>query len=341
MNDKITNLLNQYEMEVNRTFKGRGTIICDTDKGVRVLREYKGNTSRLVLLSELQNQICEVVKTDKIVKSKEDELFVSDVDGTKYILKEQIDGRECSYKSEDDVTEAFRTMALIHKNMVFLQPESEQIKAENEEIMTQIPVHHYSEDMIKHTNECRHVKNYLKKLSTKNHFERALMSEYQYYYEKAIEITKIAQNESKEEYEAQVRKNGTYCHGDYQYHNVLFLSEGADIKQKMGIINLEHFMHDLGVKDFYLLFRKISEKSDWSLSLADKMINAYQSIRTFNETEWTALKLMLMYPEKFWKIVNFYYNSRKSWIPGRNQEKLEKLVSQEKSKEKTINRLFL
>lgn len=36
MNDKAVNVLEQYDMTVNRTFKGRGTIICDTDQGMRV-----------------------------------------------------------------------------------------------------------------------------------------------------------------------------------------------------------------------------------------------------------------------------------------------------------------
>ena len=38
----MVNVLEQYDMEVLRTFKGRGTIICDTNKGNRVLKEYKG-----------------------------------------------------------------------------------------------------------------------------------------------------------------------------------------------------------------------------------------------------------------------------------------------------------
>ena len=39
----------------------------------------------------------------------------------------------------------------------------------------------------------------------------------------------------------------------------------------------------------------------------------------------TELYYRLAYPEKFWKIVNFYYNSRKVWIPEKNSEKLRVL----------------
>jgi spore coat protein I len=49
---------------------------------------------------------------------------------------------------------------------------------------------------------------------------------------------------------------------------------------------------------------------------------------------------MLEYPEKFWKIIDHYYNSKKSLMSDRNSDKLEKLIKQEKNKEKLINKLF-
>ena len=57
VNDKAISVLDQYDMTVNRTFKGRGTIICDTDKGMRVLKEYKGRTQKLELLAQLQGRL--------------------------------------------------------------------------------------------------------------------------------------------------------------------------------------------------------------------------------------------------------------------------------------------
>lgn len=70
------------------------------------------------------------------------------------------------------------------------------------------------------------------------------------------------------------------------------------------------------------------------------MLDAYQNKRRLTPIEWRSLQLRLMYPEKFWKIINFYYNSRKSWVSGRNYEKLESLINQERQKEKLIEKLF-
>lgn len=325
MNDRAVNVLEQYDMEVTRTYKGRGVIICDTSDGLRVLKEYRGKTEKLELLDELQHNMSHIVKTDILVRNKEGGLFVKDADGVTYIVKEQLEGRECNYKSEEDVVQAFRTMSTLHLAMV------RQLTPEKDYGMT---FHYYVDEMEKHTRECKHVRNYLRKLKNKTDFERELLRKYDYFLEQAVRITDEAKKEDREVYEEFVNENGLFCHGDFQYHNVLISRNGVSI------INLERFARESGVKDFYLLFRKISEKSEWSASLADKMLDAYQTHRPFHELEWRQLYYRLSYPDKFWKIVNFYYNYKKSWIPGRNMEKLESLVNQEKAKQRLLSSLF-
>ncbi len=328
MNDKAVNVLEQYEMTVNRTFKGRGTIICDTDQGMRVLKEYRGRTEKLELLYQLQSKLNDNLRTDTLVRNKEGTLFVKDIDNSVYIVEELVEGKECSYKNEDDIVKACGAMAKLH--LKFMTPQSEKI--------CPMPVFFYADEMERHTIECKRVRNYIRKLHNKTDFERALLREYDYFLDKAVDVTRRAREESQAEYEAYVNSNGLYCHGDYQYHNVIFGkgSGGA----YTGIVNLEHFAHDAGARDFYLLFRKISEKCDWSVDMAQSMIDAYQNRRVFPPIEWRSLCLRLAYPEKFWKIINFYYNSRKSWMPNRNYDKLESLISQEKNREKLLNKFF-
>ncbi|EOS23197.1 CotS family spore coat protein [Lachnospiraceae bacterium A4] len=328
MNDKAVNVLEQYDMTVNRTFKGRGTIICDTDQGMRVLKEYRGRTEKLELLFQLQGKLKDSLRTDTLIRTKEGALFVKDIDNSVYILEEQVEGKECSYKNEEDIVKACGAMAKLH--LKFMTPQSEKICV--------MPVFFYADEMERHTIECKRVRNYLRKLHNKTEFERALLKEYDYFLEKAVAVTRRAREESQAEYEAYVNSNGLYCHGDYQYHNVIFGkgSGGA----YTGIVNLEHFAHDAGARDFYLLFRKISEKCDWSLDMAQSMLDAYQNRRVFPPIEWRSLCLRLEYPEKFWKIINFYYNSRKSWMPNRNYDKLESLIRQEKNREKLLNKFF-
>lgn len=293
-----------------------------------MLKEYRGRTEKLELLFQLQGKLKDSLRTDTLIRTKEGALFVKDIDNGVYILEEQVEGKECSYKNEEDIVKACGAMAKLH--LKFMTPQSEKICV--------MPVFFYADEMERHTIECKRVRNYLRKLHNKTEFERALLKEYDYFLEKAVAVTRRAREESQAEYEAYVNSNGLYCHGDYQYHNVIFGkgSGGA----YTGIVNLEHFAHDAGARDFYLLFRKISEKCDWSLDMAQSMLDAYQNRRVFPPIEWRSLCLRLEYPEKFWKIINFYYNSRKSWMPNRNYDKLESLIRQEKNREKLLNKFF-
>ena len=58
------------------------------------------------------------------------------------------------------------------------------------------------------------------------------------------------------------------------------------------------------------------------MSGAEEMLKTYHRIRPISAEEWENLKIRFTYPEKFWKIANRYYCSRKVWDSGQNYEKL-------------------
>lgn len=334
MNDRAVCVLDEYDFEVRRVIKGRGSLVCDTSKGSFVLKEYNGMVEKLELLDRLQGNMCSIsprLETDNMVRNKNGRLYSRDEYGTAYIVKKNIEGRDCNNRSEEDICEAFRAMAYLHKSF--------RVKEDT----GLVRIHYYADDMKRHTTECRRVRNYIKKQNCKSDFERKLLKHYDYFLDSADNISSLAGEESRELYEEYVEKNGMYCHGDYQYHNVRFAGEkqkNRDYGQSVAIINFEHFAHDTGARDIYLLLRKVMEKNDWSENKAHRMLEAYQSVRSIPDIEWRCLALRLAYPEKFWKIVNFYANSRKSWISDRNYDKLETLIAQEKSRQRLLKNIF-
>ena len=58
------------------------------------------------------------------------------------------------------------------------------------------------------------------------------------------------------------------------------------------------------------------------------MLKAYHEIKPVSREEWINLKIRFSYPEKYWKQLNFYYNSKKAWFPARNMEKIRILMEQ-------------
>ena len=81
------------------------------------------------------------------------------------------------------------------------------------------------------------------------------------------------------------------------------------------------------------------EKHDWNVQLGYQMINRYSAIKSISDEEWEVLKIMLMYPEKYWKQINFYYNANKAWIPARQEEKIHNLERQQEQRMKFIETL--
>lgn len=332
MNDKAIELLEQYEIEVLRTRKGRGAIVCDTDKGCLIFREYSGSQDRIGIQDRLLKQIADAgqVCVEAIIPNREGSLLVRDTDGTGYVLKTWQEGRECSVHDRHECVEAVRLLARLHKNM------------ELPGDMPNLPVAFSPEkEYDKHNKELKRVRKYLQQKGQKNWFETSLRKAFDPFMEQAFAVTEQWWEYCRsfgEEKAAQdsCRKEGrvAFCHGDYQYHNILQGMNG------WFVVNFEKCLCDDPVRDLYLLLRKLLEKSNWSVALGEELLAAYEKERSISAKSWIDLYYRLAYPEKFWKIVNFYYNSGKAWIPGKNQEKLERVIEQEKEKQHFLDETF-
>lgn len=326
MNDRAVSVLSEYDLEVMRTWKGRGAILIDTPEGIRILKEYKGFTEKLALQNELLACIRENgdIAVEEILLNKEGELWTKDQYQDTYIVKTYSEGRECSIRDLEECKRAVRNLARLHKAMI-MPP---QAGAEG-------TVVRMDREYEKHNRELKKARRFLRNKSQKNDFEIYLLRYYDSFMEKAFEVAERWNAHQGADYYEQIARAGTWCHGDFQYHNLLMKENDTFV------INFEKCACDSQIRDLYLFLRKLLEKSDWSLALGNSMLEAYQKEKTLSRAELEQLYYRLAYPEKFWKIVNFYYNTGKAWIPGRNMEKFDRLLGQEAEKERFLKTLLL
>lgn len=328
MNDRAVSLLGQYDIEVLRTRKGRGAILCDTNQGCLIFKEYAGNENKIRIQDRLLNHIRETgkIQVESILPTREGSLFVKDVEGNSYVLKTYREGRECNIYEKKECLEAVRVLARLHGCMELSQTEMDGLPADG---------FFAGREYEKHNRELRRVRKYLKQRGQKTGFEIGLLNSFDYFLEQALAVTEEWNRYRLENSRGHERKETVlYCHGDYQYHNILWGQE------EWFVVNFEKCLPDNPIRDLYLFLRKLLEKSSWSVSLGKELLAAYQEERPISDESRMDLYYRLAYPEKFWKIVNFYYNSGKAWIPERNREKLEKLVVQEKEKQIFLDEIF-
>ena len=323
MNDRAVSLLDQYEIEVNRTWKGRGAILCDSDRGLLILKEYCGPVDKIKFQDFLLTHLKEngTVCAESILRTKEDEMIVYDQDRAPYIVKTYCEGRECNHRDVEECKQAVSTLASLH--------EASDLSAYEE--LREQPVFRVEKEYDKHNRELKKVRKFLWEKSQKTDFEIYLMKHYDYFMNNALQITDELRYYA---YEEDFYGFPVVCHGDYQYHNIL-QTEGGSV-----LINFEKCVRDYPVRDLYLFMRKLLEKNNWSQTLGDTLLESYNKVKGLTDRDYKQLYYRLAYPEKFWKIVNFYYNTGKAWIPGRNMEKMEKLFAQERDKQLFLESIF-
>lgn len=321
MNDRAVNLFDQYDVEIVRTWKGRGAFLCESDKGLLILKEYPGPSDKIMFQDQVLKVLGEYIAIEEILPNKEGELLVEDQDKIKYVVKTYFDGRECNQKDCEECQMAMELLAKLHEATAYVPGE----------VLEKQPVFSLQNEYEKHNRELKRVRRYLREKSQKSEFELYLLKHYDYFFDIALQITEELSYYSYEDKE----ELGLYvCHGDYQYHNILQTDSG------FAVVNLEKCIVDYPVRDLYLFMRKLLEKNNWSVIMGENLLKAYERNRLLTDCDYRQLYYRLAYPEKFWKIVNFYYNSGKAWIPGRNMEKIEKLILQEKEKQIFLETLF-
>lgn len=331
MNEKALEVLEQYDLEVLRTWKGRGVYFLETSKGLHMLKEYRGSEEKSEkiwqLLTSLEN--VHFFKTDLPVRAQEGNFIVKDSEETTYLLKRWRDGRECDPRSELDVCRCLEGLAIFHtsaKEIWEFESTEERSKYEGTNLIT---------EMEKRTRELKKVQSFIRKKQKKSEFESAYLEVIPKYLTEASGITLKMHDSGYESLRKEAIETGKICHGEYMQHNVLF------DRSKLIITNFEHAHLDLQCVDVALFLRKIMEKQGWRIAQGEKFLRSYEIVRPMNEEERQILALRLSYPEKLWKLANHYYHTNKAWIPAKNLEKLKIFVNQQKEREKFVKKVIL
>lgn len=325
MKPKAANVLEGYDLEVLRTWKVRGAILCEADKGLFILKEFGGRGEKLILQNAFLTFLKErgFSQAEEILKNKEGNLFSQDAEGCGYIVKTYVDGRECAVgKGTDSLTDAktaMGTLAKLHRISRDFKEIYDPLQEGQSGFITQ--------EFEKHNRELKKVRRFLKEKGQKSDFEHYLQKHYDSFLEQAL----TASDRLKEE--AFQTGNVLLCHGDFQYHNVLFEKEAW-------IMNFEKCIWDNRTRDIYHFSRKVLEKCNWLPEIGKELMDAYEREYPLSAEDGRILYYRFCYPEKFWKIVNFYYNRGKSFIPDKNREKLEVLLYQEDCKRDFIKKVI-
>ena len=118
------------------------------------------------------------------------------------------------------------------------------------------------------------------------------------------------------------RKDGSVCHCDLSYQNIL--ADGKDVY----VVNFESCAKEIKIYDLANLIRRKMRKCDWNIGEAKFMLENYNKQNSLSKDDLIVLRAILMFPQKFWRIANKYYNMKRGWAEKSMQTKLQEAIAE-------------
>lgn len=357
MEDRSQEALKKYRLKIYNIYRARGAFLLETDGGLKLLKCFEGSRNRALFENKVKEHLQQRghPNTDLFVKTMEEDIFSEDGAGCQYVMKNWFWGEECNLKDLSQIEAASANLARLHGVLKDVDFTKEQLE------------HNISPDLMetfdKRNRELKRVKAYIREKRQKNEFELSYLNYYDKFYEQGLLAADRLTSSSYLELLTEAITQRSVCHGNYTYHNIIMVKNKTDAiaktyvppgwinKQPLSVAelggcgsmiattNFEKSYIGLQICDLYQFIRKVMEKNDWDILYGSNIIEAYDRVKPISKAEINVLYLLLLYPEKFWKITNFYYNGKKSWVSGRNTQKLNIIGEQNTKKEMFLHKL--
>lgn len=321
MDDRLDEVIKKYPVAVKFRHRIRGAVLLETDKGICMIKTYTASKKRLLFEEEIKKLLLNggYTDVDYAIPNMDNELLTDDENGNKWLMKKWYNGEECDIKDIHKVLLASSNMAVLHKTMAIGQDNTYALPVKTNKL-------DIKSLFLRHNREIKKVHSYIREKRQKNEMEICFLNSYNNFFEQGSQAEAFLKESGYERLFNDTIAEGRVMHGSYNYHNIMLSGN------RVITTNFEKADIGLQIIDLYDFIRKVMEKNSWNMNIGMQIIEAYKKERELEKEEEKVLYALLLYPEKYWKLVNFYYNGKKSWMSSKNFEKLCRICNQEKER---------
>ncbi|HEY5584463.1 MAG TPA: CotS family spore coat protein [Ruminiclostridium sp.] len=314
MHELEKELQENYDIKINSISNYRNMFIANTDNGKRLIKISNLMPDRINFVAEVKEHLFNngFVNIDRNIYTNTGSSSITCNDQTIYMSK-YIDGRECNLDSREETIKCAKLLAMMHKASNGCAC-SENSSARSE--LGRLPSCYK-----KRLDEIKKLKKSAQK--GKMQFDTLMCKYGDYFYDLGEKAISMLDTSDYFELVEDAEKSRNVSHHDFNHHNIFVQND------EMYLINFEYSCYDLKVYDLVNLLRRKMRKCDWNIDEAAIILNEYSKIESLSGSELYLMKIMLMFPQKFWRVANKYYNSRKTWSEqnyiGRLQEVIDEI----------------
>jgi len=303
----------KFGFEIKSLAPYKDAFIINTSSGRKVLKRTALFPERIQFIHNAKEHLYGngFSNIDRYLCTVEGKPYVS-VDGYNYMITDFIEGNECNFDNRNEMINASRLLAQLHKASKGFMPSEDCVVKDD---LGKIPQY-----FSKRLEEIKKLSKIARKGRSK--FDYMFLSNFDYFYSLGESALELINSSRYENLISISRKERVLCHHDYTHHNIIKSGE------TYSVLNFEFCCFEVKVYDLANLLRRKMRRCNWDINEARIIIDEYRAIEDLSEDDIYVMKTILQFPQKLWRVVNRYYNSRRSWSEKSYIVKLQEVIDE-------------
>ena len=293
-----------YGIKLYNGIRTRTGFVCKTNQGAKEIRKVSNDISRLISESELRNYIKKRGFIISTFQKRENGDFFYELNGTKYVLEESLQGNEMDFSNFSNACECAKTLAFFHNC-------TEGFKYQTMKNDAQKMIYTFQ----KRNLELNRIRKRIKESRKYSSIDLVIIENFETVSNMISKSLSIIEKHTNKN----INQKYIVCHNSFKGDNIRLLENG-----KKTVTNLDKCSYNFNVADVSDFLRRLIKTELLEFSDIYKILNSYKEIRNINENEKNILKALLIFPQKFLTICNEYYNKRSVCISEAMLERFEK-----------------
>lgn len=306
-------LHDNFDIDINNISSFRDSYIIFTSVGKMILKRVNMSVDRINFIYNAQQHL---IKNgfnciDNFICTKTNETYIK-INNNLYTLRVLIDGLEVNFEKSHDIMNSCFLLAKFHQSSRnFFLPDN---CFKKDDLGTLPSIYK------KRLAEIRRVKKIAAKNKTK--FDYLLLDYIDYFYGLGSDVISKLESSKYLDLVDMTRKEGSFCHHEFTHNNIITKND------EYFLINFDFCAYELKIYDLCNLIKRKLRKCNWDIAEAEKIINYYGSKVSLSSDELYIMELMIMFPQKFWRVINTYYNNKKNLSDRIYISKLNDVISE-------------
>ena len=312
INEKI--LWEGYGLRFRGGTRTRTGLICRTDQGLRELKKPRGSTESLRLAFDVKEQLQKngFRNISRFYQTLEGEPFYR-YDGVLYTLEDVMPAEALPEEGTADFVRGAETLGRMHRAAHGLC--SDAARWDRERLPGLYARRRGELAKMRRRNDRRG--NY-------DAIDLLLIRHYDQFMGQVRRAEELLQEGGYGEALDRAAERGAFCHNAYK-------GEALRINEKGEIFvgSFDKCSSELPLADLASYLRRYFKKTEGSAAGVAAMLESYGKHMPLSADDLTILQGMLVYPEKFLRLVNEYYNRRRACVSPAMQERLAAAAREE------------